>query len=144
MGWMAAAGALWATALVLCGGIAAAAHPKHPKDAKKEKPAKQPVERCAVKRTEITNPMTAQTFTVNDRHLRFCCPDCLETFKQAPEKYLKGIDDPVSGFHFRATAQSPRLVHEGVLYIFMNAANMAKFQNHPDVWIRILRHEPAQ
>jgi len=141
IGWAAVVG----LALTLGGGIPAGAYPRHHKNSTEQsKPAKQPAEKCAVKKSEISNPASAQTLMVNDQQLRFCCPECVETFKQAPEKYLKSLEDPVSGFRFKLSPQSPRLMHEGALYIFMNAANEAKFQSHPDVWIRILRHEPSQ
>jgi YHS domain-containing protein len=144
IGRVAAAGALWAVALAVGGGVAAASHPKHPKDAKQEKPTKPVVEKCTVKNADIVNPSTAPMLTVNDRQLKFCCGDCLATFKQAPEKYLKALDDPVSGFHFRVSAQSPRLMHNGVLYVFMSPTTKTKFEKNPDVWIRILRNEPPQ
>lgn len=127
------------------GGSSAGAYPRHHKDAKAPtKPAKPVVEHCTVKKSVIENPSAAPKLTVNDKTLKFCCADCMETFKQAPEKYLKSVDDPVSGFHFKATAQSPRLMRDGTLYIFMSATTKTKFEKNPDVWIRILRNEPPQ
>ena len=53
-------------------------------------PAKPINKFCAV---EQDNPIDAKggTYVYQGKTIGFCCPDCVDTFKKDPEKYMKTI-----------------------------------------------------
>ena len=95
--------------------------------------------KCPVTKKVIPDKKAAPYQVVNDLRIYFCSDECIATFKKTPEKYLKRIEDPVTGYLFAIKATSPRLENGGALYIFKNGDTLGKFQQDPDKWIRILR-----
>jgi YHS domain-containing protein len=54
-------------------------------------PTSQPVNKyCAVEKdNEITDK--GGTYVYNGKTIGFCCPDCIDTFKKDPGKYMKDL-----------------------------------------------------
>lgn len=62
----------------------------------KEKPT-YPLETCVVSGEKLGGDMGDPVDYVYNNHLvRFCCNDCLETFKKDPDQYLKKLHAPRS------------------------------------------------
>ncbi len=79
--------------LVLCVAAAAAVHAA---PATNEKPAMNETQHGTTN-SQAVCPVSGEpvdkdskiTYTYKDTVYRFCCPECMETFKKDPEKYIK-------------------------------------------------------
>jgi len=90
----------------------------------------------------IKDKAKAPHLMVNREPVYVCCPSCIGAIKKQPAKYLKQVKDPVSGKPFTVTAKSPRIEHDGALFLFSSQATYA----HGQKFIKSHGHghEPAQ
>ncbi len=86
---------------------------------------------CPVMEAPVAHPAKAPALMVNNERVPVCCPGCIDEIKKHPAKYLKKAKDPVSGKPFTLTAKSPRMEHQGALFLFANAQTRKTFHAHP-------------
>lgn len=86
---------------------------------------------CPVMEAPVAHPAKAPFLMVNNERVPVCCPGCIGEIKKHPAKYLKKVKDPVSGKPFALTAKSPRMEHQGALFLFANAKTHKTFHAHP-------------
>jgi Cu+-exporting ATPase len=72
----------------------------------------------------------------------FCCPGCLERFRQDPEKYLapekpagKTAEDPVCGMDVVITPDALHYEYEGAAYYFCNPRCLERFRQDPEKYL---------
>jgi peroxiredoxin len=80
---------------------------------------------CPVMKSAIKDTSKAPHLTVNREPVYVCCPSCIPAIKKQPAKYLKQVKDPVNGKPFTVTARTPRIEHEGALFLFSSQATYA-------------------
>lgn len=102
-------------------------------------PARSAPLACPVRDLRIDDKEKAPHLTVNDRRVYFCCPSCPDALRKEPARYLKSIEDPVTGAWFKLKPETFRTEHAGSLFLFKNAQSKAKFDQDPEKWLRILR-----
>jgi YHS domain-containing protein len=142
--WMRAAqwGAASLLGLALACGVCGAQ--KGVKKGTKKEPATPPTPPrvCPVKKTVIEDRSTAPRLQVNSARVHFCCEDCIEVFKKAPQLYRKAFEDPVTGKWFKITPATLRVERGGALFLFSSEKTKAAFDADPEKWIRILQRTP--
>jgi YHS domain-containing protein len=105
---------------------------------------KVPAARCPVSNKAIKDKAAGVRVPVNDLKLLLCSEQCVEPFRKEPSKYLRRIEDPITGIYFKLKPDTPRLERDGVIYLFKTPETKAQFEANPEKWLRILRKEGPQ
>lgn len=76
---------------------------------------------------------------VNNGLYFLCCDPCVGWIRDKPWLYFKELPDPVSGKPFAPTESSPRLVHQGQVYVFASEETRSQFQQDPQKYVVLFR-----
>jgi YHS domain-containing protein len=82
------------------------------------------------RRQAVIDPATREQ--INYEIFYFADRGSLERFRRDPVRWCGLLTNPADQMRFRPKKSSPRLTWGGRLYIFPDAASMAKFQSMPD------------
>jgi len=120
----------FALAVVAAGAALSIALPagSHAKSPAAKKTAKV---MCPVMKAPVADAAKAPKLMVNNVALPVCCPGCIPELKKEPAKYVKTTKDPVSGKAFKVTARTPKMEHQGALFLFSSAATHGTFHKDP-------------
>jgi YHS domain-containing protein len=92
---------------------------------------------CPVMKNPIADKSAAPSLLVNNVPVYFCCSGCDEPLKKEPGKYLKApVKDPVTQKSFRVTATTPKVEHNGGLFLFSSPESREIFRQDPGKYVK--------
>ena len=54
-----------------------------------------PIDKCVVSGEKLAAMKSPMALDYNGREVIFCCPACIKEFNEAPDKYIKELDDAI-------------------------------------------------
>ncbi len=84
--------------------------------------------RCPVYTDRRLKPDAKTRRIVNNGIYYLCCAFCIDDFSRTPLRYLKELDDPVTGASFAPRPESPLVQIDDQVYVFQNDRTRETFE----------------